>query len=197
MARPSATRCFWPPESCPGLRPQQRADVERLGGLGDVLGDGLARRARAGQRAHPSHGQALPDIHAAHRERQADILGHRHVRIERVALEHHGDVAVAGRQFVDPPVADDDRARIVALQPATMRSRVDLPQPDGPSSVRNSPSAISSEMSFRTSTAPKLLRTPLDGNCRHATVAPHSFGSRLSRFLLQPLCADPGRSGFG
>ena len=31
-----------------------------------------------------------------------------------------------------------------------IRNSVDFPQPDGPSSVRNSPSAISSEIDFRT-----------------------------------------------
>ena len=30
-----------------------------------------------------------------HLERKGDVLEHRHVRVERVALEHHGDVAIA------------------------------------------------------------------------------------------------------
>ena len=33
--------------------------------------------------------------HADHAHRESDVLVHIHVRIERVALEHHGDVAVA------------------------------------------------------------------------------------------------------
>src|SRR5581483_4870597 len=43
--------------------------------------------------------------------------------------------------------------------PATMRSKVVLPQPDGPSSTQNSPSAAAKEMSLRISFAPKLFET--------------------------------------
>ncbi|MCY1366601.1 hypothetical protein D9M69_535050 [compost metagenome] len=35
--------------------------------------------------------------HLAHLQREADVVGHRHGRVERVALEHHGDVALGGR----------------------------------------------------------------------------------------------------
>ena len=38
---------------------------------------------------------------AAHLQREADILGDRHVRIERVGLEHHGDVALRRVQVID------------------------------------------------------------------------------------------------
>jgi hypothetical protein len=31
-------------------------------------------------------------------QREAHVLGHRQMRIERVVLEHHGDVAFLGRQ---------------------------------------------------------------------------------------------------
>ena len=40
-----------------------------------------------------------------------------HVRIERVGLEHHGDVAVLGRQVVD------DGGRRCEISPAVMSSR--------------------------------------------------------------------------
>ena len=39
------------------------------------------------------------------------VVGDGHVRIERVVLEHHGDVALFRRQIVDHPVADADFAR--------------------------------------------------------------------------------------
>ncbi|MNU09735.1 hypothetical protein D3C72_2564800 [compost metagenome] len=35
---------------------------------------------------------------------------------------------------------------VISSSPAIMRSRVDLPQPEGPTSAMNSPSVISSEM---------------------------------------------------
>src|SRR3569623_2477851 len=44
--------------------------------------------------------------------------------------------------------------------PAIMRSKVDLPQPDGPTSTTNSPSTMSRSTPWITSTAPKVLRTP-------------------------------------
>ena len=76
-----------------------------------------------------------------HAQRKADILGDRHVRVERVVLEHHGDVAVLritsftrAVNEICPPEASSS--------PATMRRIVDLPQPDGPTSTTNSPSAI-------------------------------------------------------
>ena len=38
------------------------------------------------------------------------VFTHAHVRVERIALEHHGDVAIAGRHFVDQPLANVQRA---------------------------------------------------------------------------------------
>src|SRR4030095_14959748 len=43
----------------------------------------------------------------------------------------------------------------MSSSPASMRSSVDLPQPDGPTSTMNSPSAMSSEMPCSTFVAPK------------------------------------------
>ena len=45
------------------------------------------------------------------------VLGHRHMRIERVVLEHHGDVPLERRQIVDPPPTDQDVAGARILQP--------------------------------------------------------------------------------
>ena len=79
--------------------------------------------------------------HAAHLQAEGDVLRHRHGRIERVGLEHHGDVAVLRRHVVDdrrPPIAISPP--VTVSRPAIMLSSVDLPQPDGPTSTRNSPS---------------------------------------------------------
>ena len=43
-------------------------------------------------------------------EREAHVLAHGHVRVERVVLEHHGDVARLGRQRVDHLAVDGDVA---------------------------------------------------------------------------------------
>jgi hypothetical protein len=41
----------------------------------------------------------------------------RHVRVQRVVLEHHRDVALLGRQVVDLALADQDLAARDFLQP--------------------------------------------------------------------------------
>ncbi len=48
---------------------------------------------------------------------------------------------------------------LTSSSPATMRSKVDLPQPDGPSTTRSSPSAIPVEIPLITSVWPNSLRT--------------------------------------
>jgi hypothetical protein len=45
------------------------------------------------------------------------------VRVERVTLEHHGDVAVLGRDIVDPPVADVQIAAADFLEPGDHAKR--------------------------------------------------------------------------
>ena len=54
---------------------------------------------------------------AARLEPVAHVLADRHVRVERVGLEHHGDVAAARRQVGDVAVADQDLAAGHVLEP--------------------------------------------------------------------------------
>ena len=81
MARPSATRCRWPPESSRGRRSSSDSIDEDLGGFADAAFDLGLRRA-------------------AHLQAERHVLVDRHVRVEGVVLEDHGDVAVAGRDVV-------------------------------------------------------------------------------------------------
>ena len=77
---------------------QQMADLQHLG-------DPRDRRI------------ALRLGHAAHLHAEGDIPGDRHVGIERVGLEHHGDVALGGMQLVDPPPGDADLPAGHRLEP--------------------------------------------------------------------------------
>jgi len=48
--------------------------------------------------------------HLAHLEREGDVAGDVHVRVERIALEHHRDVAILARQVRDVAATDVDAA---------------------------------------------------------------------------------------
>ena len=50
-------------------------------------------------------------------QREAHVVGDRHVRIERVVLEHHRDVALFRRHVVDDALADQDVALRNLLEP--------------------------------------------------------------------------------
>ena len=51
------------------------------------------------------------------RKRERHVVAHRHVRIERVVLEHHRDVALLRRHAVDDVAADRDLALADLLEP--------------------------------------------------------------------------------
>ncbi len=63
----------------------------------------------------------------SHLEREAHVVGHGHVRVERVVLEDHRDVAVLGRQMRDVAVADRDTALVDLLEPCEHPQRRRLP----------------------------------------------------------------------
>jgi hypothetical protein len=122
MARPMATRWRWPPDSALGLR-EVFVELQDLGGLGDAEAISAL--------GSPGHLQA-----------EAHVLRDRHVRVERVGLEHHRTPRSPGRAGSRPP-ADATSPSVVSSSPAIMRSSVDLPQPEGPTSTQNSPSSMS------------------------------------------------------
>ena len=79
-----------------------------------------------------------------------DVVTDGHVREERVVLEHRVDVALVGRQLRDVPAVEQDAPdRSAARSPAIIRSVVVLPEPDGPSSEKNSPRPMSRSMPAR------------------------------------------------
>ena len=82
MARPTATRWRWPPESCFGPALEQLLDVEGSRGFLDALVDLVFR-----QLANP--------------EPEGHVLVNGHVRVQGVILEDHRDVAIFGRNVVD------------------------------------------------------------------------------------------------
>ena len=146
IARPIATRWRWPPESCFGLRSSRCSICRIVGGLGDGRRDLRLRRV-------------------AHLQAEAEVLAHRHVRVERVVLEHHGDVAVARRVVVDHAAVDGDLAARDGSRPAIIRRMVHLPQPEGPTSTTNSPSPISKSMPCTTCELAVLLDELPDTTC--------------------------------
>ncbi len=72
---------------------EQMLDLQHRGRLGDALVDLRLRRLR--------HAQA-----------EGQVLAHRHARVERVGLEHHGDAAVLGLLPGDVALADPDLAGV-------------------------------------------------------------------------------------
>jgi hypothetical protein len=63
---------------------------------------------------------------------KGDVLEHRHVRVEGVGLEHHGDLAGAGGQVVDGLPPDQDLARRRSLQSGDDPEQGRLPAPRRP-----------------------------------------------------------------
>src|SRR4051794_23237761 len=64
---------------------------------------------------HRGHDLCLRQI--GHLQREGDILRDRHMRVERVALEHHSDVAVAGIRRRHVLAVDEDAARRRGVKP--------------------------------------------------------------------------------
>jgi hypothetical protein len=81
-----------------GVPVQERLDVEQARGPAHLSVD---------------HVLGLP----LHREAERDVVGHRHVREHRVALEHHGEPALARGPIGHVPPTDEDAAAALPLEP--------------------------------------------------------------------------------
>ena len=110
IARPIATRCCWPPESCPGRRSSRSSRPSSFADLGDAARALLLRRL--------AHAQAV-----------AEVLPHGHVRVERVVLEDHREVAIGGLEPRDVALADQDPAAGHLLETADRAQQRRLPAP--------------------------------------------------------------------
>src|ERR1700722_13009219 len=67
--------------------------------------------------------------HSTRTQTEGNIAEHRHVRIERVVLEHHGHITVARTYVIDDFAADFDVARIGVLEPGDRAQKGALAAP--------------------------------------------------------------------
>ena len=106
-----------------------------------------------------SHGQGVPATDPLLRLKAGN---ERFVR----AVADHAPVTVPSTPVEGAPTAAvlscaDQRMspEVMGSSPAIIRSNVDLPQPEGPTRMRNSPAPISMLTSLRTCVPPKFLAT--------------------------------------
>ena len=174
----SARRRAAVPVAAPGRPRTRSAAARRRTARGDTQPARSARPTRSEELATRALRSAVG--HAAQRERQADGLGRRQVRRQRppvVLLDHADPVDVGARRArrrwrrsgrrpstISRPA--DGRSR-----PATRRSSVDLPEPDGPRTAATSPTSTCRSRPRRAATGP-----PGDGWIR---ISPRP-GDRLS-----------------
>ena len=130
-------------------------------------------------------GAPLARGHALHAQAVLDVLLHRHVREERVVLEHGVDVALGGRDAGYVDAGQLDAPLVGPLEAGDQRSVVVLPEPDGPSSVKNSPTAMSRSTPATARTSPKVRRMP---------VSRTAGGPRVQLAQTQPEPASPRAS---
>ena len=173
MARPSATRWRWPPESAAGWRSRQ-----------------AARSRICAASLHPPvdfRPGKMPEL-----QPEGHVLIDRHVRVERVVLEDHGDVAVlGGRSFTTWPLMEIVPS-VGSSRPAIRRKVVVLPQPEGPTSTSSSWSSTTRQAlsTARTLSPPGPWKTLV--RCSRTTCAMR----KLSEVEAEPsLTVEAGLNG--
>ena len=100
-----------------------------------------ARRSRASAPPPSPARRSPPSTSSRSLSAKRHVVAHGHVRIQRVALKDHRDVAIVRRARRSPRGRRcSSSPALIDSSPATMRSVVLLPHPDGPTSTTNSPS---------------------------------------------------------
>ena len=84
-----------------------------------------------GRRCRPAAGWS-PASSVCWRRPKLMLSRTRHVRVERIVLEHHGDVALGGSSSVTSRPSKTMAPALSCSRPAMQASAVLLPQPDGP-----------------------------------------------------------------
>ena len=96
---------------------------------------------------------------------------------ERIGLENESDLALLDGLARSVLAIEGDDPSDAVSSPARSRSSVVLPDPEGPSSARSSPGAISRSTWSRTSSAPNAFERP---RMEMARGAPNVFGDDRS-----------------
>lgn len=115
----------------------------------------------------------------------ANILAHGHILKEGIVLKHQPHAAPLGRQARDVRAVFQNAPGVGRFQPARIRRSVVLPQPEGPSTERNSP-LTTSKLTWSSTGAPvnrlQQSRTESFGRVRAAGQCVHLASS--SAFTL-------------
>ena len=85
--------------------------------------------------------------------------------------------SAAATRFIGLP-AISSSPDVISSRPAIMRSKVDLPQPDGPTKTTSSRSSMVSETSRTASTLPNFFATCLSSTDANASILPAHFFNR-------------------
>ena len=98
--------------------------------------------SRAARRPRARARRARPSAPCAIVQREGDVVRDREIRVQRVVLEDHRDVAALGRVVGHVAVADPERAGIDLLEPGEHPQRGRLARARGPTRTMNSPSSM-------------------------------------------------------
>ena len=174
-------------------------DAAHRHALALAAGEGAGRlprtswRPRTRRALHAAVDLRLVELPKLQPEGHVPVCGH--VRVQRVVLEHHRDVAVLRREIVHDPAADPHFAFGHGSSPATIRraSRPSTRRADD--STVNSPSPIVRSSSFTPLCRPIDLRQPLELDLSYRSAPPCEQLGKILPSRRPFTVYDPGRGG--